>query len=102
MNRLGMWGMAFLCSSLVVGWGGSPGWALPPAEETPEEVLRTRIITEARSPIDGEPLSAADYAQLQERLQDKNDAHAVDPDLAQLIFLLQVRRVVRPFLPFIP
>jgi hypothetical protein len=39
--------------------------ALPPPEDLPEEILRTEIITEARSPIDGQPLTAAEYAQLQ-------------------------------------
>lgn len=79
-----------------------PGLALPPEDEVPEEVLRTRVITEARSPIDGKPLSAGDYARLQEQLQDVNDTESVSSDLAQLIFLLQARRVVRPVLPFIP
>lgn len=88
----------------VAFWGTlhSPGFTLPPADEIPEEVLRTQVITEARSPIDGKPLSAAEYAQLQEQLQEVNDAQTVDSDLAQLIFLLQIRRVVKPILPFIP
>lgn len=79
-----------------------PSLALPPADEIPEEVLRTRIITEARSPIDGKPMTASAYAQLQERLQDVNDVESVSSDLAQLILLLQMRRVVKPILPFIP
>jgi hypothetical protein len=83
-------------------WPFQVGFALPPADEVPEEVLRTRIITEARSPIDGEPLSAAEYARLQEQLQNVNDSGMVDSDLAQLIFLLQLRRVVKPILPFFP
>ena len=41
------------------------GRCLPPPEDTHEEILRTEIITEARSPIDGELLTAAEYAQLQ-------------------------------------
>jgi hypothetical protein len=89
------------CPILVSGYV-LPGFSLPPADETPEEILRTRMITEARSPIDGQPVSAAEYAQLQEQLQDVNDVESVDSELAQLIFLLQVRRVVRPILPFIP
>lgn len=36
--------------------------ALPPPEDVPEEILRTEIITEARSAIDGQPLTAAEYA----------------------------------------
>ena len=96
------WAMV-LPFSLVAVTGVMPaGLALPPADEVPEEVLRTRVILEARSPIDGQPLSAAEYAQLQEHLQDVNDTGIVPPDWGQLILLLQVRRVVRPILPFIP
>ena len=43
----------------------APAIALPPPDDLPEEILRTEIITEARSPIDGQPLTAAEYAQLQ-------------------------------------
>lgn len=91
-----------MVSILTSGITRSPAMALPPPEEIPEEVQRTYIITEARSPINGKPLSAAAYAQLQEQLQDRNDATYVDPDLAELIFLLQVRRGLRLVLPFIP
>ena len=43
----------------------TPAIALPPPEDLPEEILRTDIITEARSPIDGQPITPAEYAQLQ-------------------------------------
>ncbi|PLZ22593.1 hypothetical protein CBP28_20550, partial [Fischerella thermalis WC559] len=59
-------------SSIVVSitnYQGAIVAALPPAEDIPEEILRTEIILAARSPIDGKPLSAADYAQLQAQLQ---------------------------------
>ncbi len=102
MCQFRSWGIIFF-SGLVAATAGMPaGWALPPADEVPEEVLRTRVILEARSPIDGKPLSAAEYAQLQEQLQDVNDTGVVPPDLAQLIFLLRFRRVVQPFLPLFP
>ncbi|MGF1569305.1 MAG: hypothetical protein ACFCVD_14760 [Nodosilinea sp.] len=80
---------------------GGQAEALPPADQVPEEILRTEIITEARSPITGEPLSAAEYALLKEQLQNPNTRQRVNTELANLIFLLQVRRVVRPVLPFI-
>ncbi len=79
----------------------APALALPPPEDTPEEILRTEIITEARSPLTGEPLSAAEYAVLMEQLQDPNRNPQVSPDVASLIALLQMRRVVKPILPFI-
>ena len=43
----------------------TPAIALPPPEDLPEEILRTEIITEARSPIDGQPITPAEYAKLQ-------------------------------------
>ncbi|MBD2108862.1 hypothetical protein [Nodosilinea sp. FACHB-13] len=75
--------------------------ALPPPEEIPEEILRTEVITEARSPLDGEPLSAAEYAALQEQLRDPNTEPVVNPDIADLIQLLQLRRLLKPVLPFL-
>lgn len=92
---------------LLIGSGmiaalDSSALALPPPDEIPEEVLRTEIITEARSPIDGKPVSAADYAALQARLRDPNTEVIVDPDIADLIQLLRFRRVLRPILPFLP
>jgi hypothetical protein len=79
----------------------TPALALPPEDDTPEEVLRTEIITAARSPLTGEPLSAAEYAVLVEQLQDPNRNPQVSSDVARLITLLQIRRVVKPILLFI-
>lgn len=80
---------------------GNGALALPPQDDIPEEILRTEVITEARSPLNGEPMSAADYAALQEQLRDPNTEPVVNPDIAQLIQLLQLRRIVRPILPFL-
>ncbi len=85
----------------IVAILGSPALALPPPHDIPEEVLRTEIITEARSPLTGESISAADYAALQDQLRDPNTEPVVNPDLAQLIQLLQLRRTLRPILPFL-
>jgi len=73
--------------------------ALPPPAETPEEVLRTEIILEARSPLTGEPLTAAEYARLKEELRQREDPRMAS-EIRQLIFLLQLRRVLRPVVPF--
>jgi hypothetical protein len=69
-------------------------WSLPPKEDVPEEVLRTEIITEARSPIDGKLLSAAEYAQLQAQLQSSPVA-PLDPKIRETIFLLRIRQLLR-------
>lgn len=94
--KLFSWAIAGLLLSL-----SQAASALPPPEDTPEEVLRTEIILHARSPITGEVLSASEYDQLQEALS-RNDASRVSSQIRELIFLLQLRRVVKPIIPFIP
>ena len=74
--------------------------ALPPPEDLPEEVLRTEIITEARSPIDGKLLSAAEYAQLQAQLAESRFPPQLDPKARQTIFLLRLRELVETIKPF--
>jgi hypothetical protein len=74
--------------------------ALP--EEIPEEVLRTEVIVEARSPLDGEPLSAAEYAQLMEQLEDGSGPPEVSPQLRETVFLLQLRQLIKTLIPFAP
>lgn len=71
------------------------------AEEIPEEILRTEIITEARSPLTGEPISAADYAQLTDELRAPAGGNLVSQDIDYLIYLLQIRRAIKPILPFL-
>jgi hypothetical protein len=90
---------------LIVGYEllmALPAVALPPPEDIPEEVLRTEIITEARSPVDGRPLSAAEYAELQAQLETPGQPPSVPSNIRQLIFLLQIRRTFLQFFPFFP
>lgn len=75
---------------------------LPPPEDTPEEVLQTEIITEARSPVDGKPLTAAQYAQLQTELQSRPATPPLSPKLRQNVFLLRIRKLIRTVVPFLP
>ncbi|MEH2268397.1 MAG: hypothetical protein V7K68_08205 [Nostoc sp.] len=74
--------------------------ALPPPEDTPEEILRTKIIIEARSPIDGRLLTAAEYIQLQAQLQEVPPPK-LDPNIREQIFLLRLRKTLFQFLPFL-
>lgn len=74
--------------------------ALPPPEDIPEEILRTEIILAARSPIDGKPLTAAEYAQLQENLQ-VSPPPKLDPRIRDQIFLLRIRKALLQFFPFL-
>lgn len=81
----------------------SSALALPPPEDEPEEVLRTEIILEARSPIDGEPLTAAEYAELQAQIEAENRQIGTVPQrLRRLITLLRIRKALRTILPFLP
>lgn len=76
--------------------------SLPPPEDMPEEVLRTEIFTEARSPVNGKPLTAAEYAQLQTQLRNRQSPTELAPKVANNIFLLRLRQLIRTFLPFLP
>ncbi len=81
----------------------SPALALPPPEDQPEEVLRTEIILEARSPINGQPMTAAEYAELQAQMEtEARETGTVPPQIRRLITLLRIRKVLRTILPFLP
>ncbi|PSB03912.1 glutathione S-transferase [Merismopedia glauca CCAP 1448/3] len=73
----------------------SPAWGLPPPEDTPEEILRTEIITEARSPFDGKPLTAAEYALLEARLRSNPPNTQLNPKVEDLIYLIRLRKLFR-------
>lgn len=74
--------------------------ALPPPEDIPEEILRTEIILEGRSPIDGKPLSAKEYEELKAELAQSSNDPKINSDIRELIFLLQLRKFVKAIIPF--
>ena len=74
--------------------------ALPPPEDTPEEVLRTEIIMAARSPVDGKSLSAAEYAELQAQLQAR-PVPKLTPRIRDQVFLLRLRKTLLQLFPFL-
>ncbi|BAY18228.1 hypothetical protein NIES21_40720 [Anabaenopsis circularis NIES-21] len=84
---------------LISHWG-SAVMALPPPEDIPEEILRTEIIIEARSPIDGKPVSAAEYVELQAQLQ-KVPPPKLSTNLRQTVFLLRIRNALLQLFPFL-
>lgn len=91
--------------AFLIATSATPAIALPPPEDQPEEVARTEIITEARSPVDNKPLTAAEYAALQEQLQQgqpENPRDQVSPQLRRTIGLLRLRRLIKTVFPFIP
>jgi hypothetical protein len=76
--------------------------ALPPPQDQPEEVIRTEVILEARSPVDGKLISAAEYAELQAQYEQQNrEIGVVPPKFRQLISLLRLLKVLRTIFPFL-
>ena len=74
-------------------------------EDLPEEVLRAEIYTDARSPIDGKQLSAAEYTELMEKLRSLDSIPPEDfvsPKVREVIGLLKLRKFLKQFIPFIP
>jgi hypothetical protein len=76
-----------------------PAAALPPPEDIPEEILRAELIIEARSPVDGKPLSPAEYALLRENIAESPFPPEVSPKLQQIVFLLNILNLVRTLVP---
>jgi hypothetical protein len=69
----------------------------PPMIDIPEEVLRAEIITEARSPIDGKPLSEIAFAELvvqvAQKIEREDAIVAIDnnPQIKNLVLLVRLR-----------
>lgn len=75
--------------------------ALPPPSDTPEELLRTQIETAARAVTDGEPLTPAEYAELEAQLKAGPGTPAqLDSQVRHIIFLLQIRKMLKTLIPF--
>ena len=91
----------FLLSTAILTSTAKLSLALPPPEDTPEEILRTEIILEGRSPIDGESLTAAQYAELEAQLQERAYPPEVAGNIHNLIFLLQIRKLFKTLIPFL-
>ncbi len=92
-----------ISTTLLLGWighWGTKAMALPPLQDIPEEVLRTEIILDGRSPVDGKPLNAAEYAELQEQLQ-VSPPPKLNADLRQTIYLIRLRKALLQIFPFL-
>lgn len=77
-----------------------PCLSLPPAQDVPEEILRTEVILGGRSPVDGKPLSASEYEELEAELTESRFQPEIKGDIQQLIFLLQIRKLIKTIIPF--
>jgi hypothetical protein len=92
----------------VVGSGLSlllaipPALALPPVEDTPEEILRAETSFAARSPLDNQALTPSEYAVVIAELEQHRAAEpTLNPKLKRLIYLLKLRKFYRSILPFL-
>jgi hypothetical protein len=97
---LGLINVVVVISLELVIHTSKPVLSLPPPEDVPEEILRTEIITAARSPIDGKPLTAAEYVELQAKLQIVPPPK-LDPKIRENIFLLRLRKGLMQIFPFL-
>ncbi|ERN42762.1 hypothetical protein KR51_00004750 [Rubidibacter lacunae KORDI 51-2] len=79
----------------------APVLALPSPDDTPEEVLRAEIIIDARSPLDGRPLGPAEYAELEAALGESLYPPQLDSSVRETVLLLQIRQMLKVFLPLI-
>jgi hypothetical protein len=76
---------------------------MPPPNDVPEEVLRTQITLEGRSPVDNQSLSAQDYAdEAAETAAAVDQPRRVSEGGERLVFLLRLRKTFRILLPFVP
>jgi hypothetical protein len=82
---------------ILLAWT-APAIALPPPTDLPEEYLRTQIIIEARSPLNGEAISAAEYsdllAQLEKQLSERENEAFIKPSYKDALFLLRLRKIL--------
>ncbi len=102
LKKLRIFGLGLTAGILVTGLVlpiGSKVQALPPPEDIPEEIARTEIITEARSPLDGSPVTAAEYAEQTTQLQTAPYPPIPPQQFRDLVVILRIRRFLRPFLP---
>lgn len=100
MKKFSVLALTLSTINMLAEFAVNSAWALPPPEDIPEEILRTEIILEGRSPLDGEPLSAAEYAELEARLAQRAYPPELNSDIQELIFLLQIRKFFKVLIPF--
>jgi hypothetical protein len=89
-------------SLVFIVLGGDFQASAQPVQEVPEEVLRAEIYTDARSPVDGRLLTAAEYIEESEQIEAANipPRLLVSERVQKLIELLRLRKLIRQVIPF--
>ncbi len=104
-KRQTRWAIALVSSVWLLGsaGGASAELLLPSSNDVPEEVLRTQITLEGRSPVDNQALSAQDYADEAAQIDAAIDQpRRVSEEGERLVYLLRLRKTFQILLPFIP
>ncbi len=74
------------------------------SDDLPEEILRTEIYTTARSPVDGKLLTAKEYIELREDLEEQiaklPPEALVSQKVRDTIDVLKLRKFIRQIIPF--
>ena len=90
----------FLITISTIILPSSISFALPPPDDIPEEILVTEIITEGRSPLDNQSLTASEYEELQAQLAKSKYPLELSPKVRHIIFLLQLLKLGKTINPF--
>lgn len=86
--------------TIILGLNTTQGvLSLPERGDIPEEVLRTEIVLEGRSPLDGQPVNLAEYLRLRQQLAQSRFPPNLSPDITHQVFLLQLLKMIRTFTP---
>ena len=72
-------------------------------EKDPEQVPPPAVVLELRSPLDGRPLTATEYEDLQAEIDRLNEVPPqVSPKIRRLVGLLKFRKFIKRVLPIVP
>ena len=71
--------------------------------DLPEEVLRSEILLDGRSSFDGKRLTATEYAELEQEIEQRNAVEPqVAPKIRRLVGLIKFRKFIKRVLPIVP
>jgi hypothetical protein len=103
--RLNKWAIGMLLlTSISMGNTRVQAAESPTIEpDLPEEVLRSEILLDGRSPFDGKRLTATEYAELQQEIEQANAVEPqISPKIRGLVGRLKFRKFIKRVLPIMP